>query len=431
MADQDPALPLPAPGEELRGNTAEDIQDTNTALDDLLKQSGGAGDEPTAEEIESEEKKAAEKAAAEAKEKAEKEAAEKETPAAEENPPVAEEKETPASDDFEKVELPPYTKPKSVEAFATVKTLAKQRIAAVEAEKTKLAAELAEAREAAAKAVKDPELEKELKDLRDFRLKFDVEADPSFKEWDTKVKANDELIYARLKTAGIDENSIKKIQELGGPSEVNWDSIKDKIPESLMRYIETKLFENEDLGTKKKAAIEVAKQNASEFVKTRQEDIYKQTEGRAKATKEQFDAMLPKFDWLKDKTVPANAKPEEKAAIEAGNAFNKRVLTDVQEALNDDSPGMRAILIAGFAQLMKVRADFESTKASHSAEIAKLSATLKEKEEFIKGIKQSSTARLSGRGTVPGETKPVKSDVNEDPGSAIDRLLKAELAKGE
>lgn len=441
MPDQpktDPENPIPAQGEELKGNSPQDIADTNSALDELLKQVEKPEEEAAPEaEKEAADKAAKEKEAAEkeAADKAAKEAAENQTP---EEKAAAEKKaadkaaaEKAAAEDFEKVELPPYTKPKSVEAFAKVKALAGQKIAAIEAEKAKLAEELAAAKESASKAIK-PEVEKELEELRAFRLKFDVEADPQFNKFDQTVKENEELIYARMKAAGIDENSIKRIKELGGPEQVDWDAIKEKIPAPLMRYIEAKIFENGDLSEKKRQAIEAAKKNASEFVKTRQEEIVNQTTGRAQATKAAFDAMLPKFDWLKEKPIPVTAKPEEKAAIESANSLTKKVLADVQEALNDDSPEMRSILIAGFAQLMKVRADFDSAKAAHTAEIAKLTATIKEKEAFIEKIKNASTPRLTGRATTPGEvTTPQKSSINEDPGEAVDRLLKEALAKAE
>ena len=431
--------PITAPGEKLAGSTAEDMQDTSSALDALLKSQENSEEGIPDETAEAAEKEAAEKAAAEAAEKeaAEKAAAEShdktdEVPTPEEIAAAKAEKEkaAPVEDDMDKVVLPPYTKPKSVEAFATVKQIAKAKIAEVSKERDEIKAQL-EAAQAAAKEV-DPNIAKELEELRAFRLKFDVEADPSFNTYDKSIKENEELIYARLKTAGIDENSIKRIRELGGPANVDWEAIKDKIPASLMRYIEGKVFENGDLSEKKTKAIDAAKKNAAEFVKTRQEDLYNQTEGRAKTTKAEFEALKPRFDWAKPKAIPANAKPEEKAAIEAQNKVNAKILSDVDEALNDDSPQMRAILIAGYAQLMRAREDTNALVASHAAEVAKLKADIAEKDKFIATVKKSSTHRLTSKGTQPGDapSKP-KSNINEEPGDVIDRLLKETLAKQE
>ena len=415
MADKvtNPEAPITAPGEKLTGSTPEEMADTSDALDALLKQTENPEENP---------------------ETPEPEPTPEPTPDPEPEPkptPDPEPEPKPGEDDLDKVVLPPYTKPKSVEAFATVKQMAREKIASVTRERDEIAAKLAAAEEAAKNV--SPETEAELKELRAFRLKFDVAADPSFTTYDQTIQSNEELIYSRLKTAGINDESIKKIRELGGPANVDWEGIKDKIPANLMRYIEGKIFENGDLSEKKKQAIEAAQKNAEEFVKTRQDTFHKQTEGRAKATKENFDQMLPRFDWLKVKPVPTTAKAAEKAALEAQNAFTTKVLADVNEALGDDSPEMRAIMIASYAQLMKVRADQDTMKTAHAAEIAKLNAAIKEKDAFIASVKKSSTHRLTGKGGGGSEApKPTpKGSINDDPGSILDAHLKEALSKAE
>jgi len=414
-----PVAPPEVPGLDLGKSTSDDFAKTNTALDDLLKSATADKDEPPVEPA------------------APVPVPDPATPPA---PPVLDpakpgpDPATPAApaapepDEFDKVEMPPHTKPASVTAFATVKQLARERLAAVEKEKAELVSKLTAAEEAA-KSAPAPETAKELEELRQFRLKYDVEADPSFKTWDKTVKDNEDLIYAKLKTAGVDAPSLKKIEELGGPSQVDWEAISEKFPVQVKRYIEGKLFENEDLVEKKKLAIEKAKANASEFVRTRQEEIYQNSTGRQTATEKEFNAMLPKIEWLKVLPVPATAKPEEKARIESNNALSTKVLSDVKEALNDDSPQMRAILIAGFAQLMRLRAESDSTKAGHSAEIAKLQATLKERDDFIARIKKSGSSRAPGN--APAAAPAHKASVNEDATEALDRHLKEALAAAE
>lgn len=418
-----PDLPSPTPGDKLGTNTVEDITNTNSALDDLLKQAEVTeGDEIPLDEPAAPVKPATPPDPA-------KPAADPVAPVADPaKPGLDPAKPNIPDDDFEKVVLPPYTKPKSVEAFATVKQMAREKLAAVEREKAELTAKLAAA-EAATKPVATPEAEKELTDLRNFRLKFDVEADPSFKAWDTSIKENEELIYAKMKAAGVDEASIKKIQELGGPGVIDWEALASKFPAPLKRYIEGKVFENEDLAEKKKAAVAEAQKNSAEFVRTRQEEIYKGTEGRQKETLAAFDEFRPNMAWLKEAPIPPTATPEEKAKLEASNALVKQVETDMQEAFSDDSPRMRAILISGFAQLMRLRTEHDAVIATHKAEVDKLNASIKEKDAFIARIKNSSTARLS---SASPEGKPkAKVDLNEDAASALDRHYKEALAAQE
>lgn len=421
-APVEPVGQQPVPGDQLGTSTPQDFEVTASALDDLLKQHEAEATE----------------AAAEAPPAAPAATPAPAAPAAPVVPVAATPVETakpaepaapaaPATDDFDKVELPPYTKPASVTAFATVKQMARDRIIAIEKEKAELAAKLLAAEEAAKKPATDnPELE----ELRKFRLKFDVEADPSFKTWDTSIADNEKLIYARLKSSGVEEASLKRIEELGGPSQVDWDALGDKVSPALKRYIEGKLFENSDLAEKKKLAIDAAKENASEFVKTRQEELYQNTAGRKKQVEVEFEALRPQMTWLKEVNPAVSASAEEKAAAAANNELVKKVQLDLQEAIDDDSPRMRAILLAGFAQLMRLRHDTQGAAAAHKSELEKLQASLAEKEAFIERMKKSSTARLSSSGSTPGEVRTTKKvDYNEDAGSALERHLREAQAK--
>lgn len=403
----------PTPGDKLGASTNQDVADSNSALEALLK----AADVEVPAEVPAEEpvKPAEPDAPVE--------------PAKPAEPAAPVEPAAPA-DEFDKVELPPHSSPKSGEAFAKVKQLAQERIAAIEKERTALAERLAAAEEAAKKATVPAEESPELKELREFRMKFDAEADPSFRKWDEAVKSNDELIYTKLRGAGVNEESLKKIVELGGPSQVDWDSISEKFSPQLRRYIEAKVFENEDLVEKKKVAIETAKKNAAEFVRTRQEEIFQNSTGRQKAMEKEFNELKPNLEWMQEIKVPATATAEEKAKAERNNKIVARVNSDLQEAIADDSPRMRAILIAGFAQLMKTRTDLEDIKAEKDAELAKLNATLKERDDFIARIKKSSTGRLNSAAPSPGDPKPApKVDYHEDGASAVERLYREAQAK--
>lgn len=408
-----PGISTPTPGDNLGASTNQDVADSNSALEALLK---AAEVEVPAEVVPDEPAKPAEPAA----------------PAA---PAVPAEPAAPAApaapvDEFDKVELPPHSSPKSGEAFAKVKQLAQERIAAVEKERAALAERLTAAEEAAKKTTAPAEETPELKELREFRLKFDAEADPSFRKWDEAVKSNDELIYSKLRGAGVNEESLKKIAELGGPNQVDWESVSEKFSPQLRRYIETKVFENEDLVEKKKAAIEAAKKNVSEFIRTRQEQIFQNTEGRQKAMEKEFNELKPNLEWMQEIKVPATATEADKAKAERNNKIVARVNADLQEAINDDSPRMRAILIAGFAQLMKTRTDLEDLKADKDAELAKLNATLKERDDFIARIKKSTTGRLHSAAPSPGDARPApKVDYHEDGASAVERLYREAQAK--
>lgn len=403
------------------------------ALDALFAQATVKPDEKADESAP--EEKPDEKAAPTAEEKPE---AEEKPPVAEEtSEPVAEEKPAPVTDSLDSVELPPYTKPKTGEAFAQVKAIARERIASVEKERDALKAQIAELEGKVSQGL-PPETEKELSELREFRQKLDVEAHPSFKSWDAQITQNTESIYAKLKAAGVAEASIKKIQELGGPSEVDWEPLAAKLPSQLKRYIEGKIYENEDLGEKKRVAMEDAKRNASEFLRT-------QSQSQTTAARKEYESFLPRLKWFNEQSVAPTATPEEKAAAETHNKFVKETRQLMDETLNDDSPKTRAILAIGYAQLQKTKADYDALVAAsktvsekHQAEVTQvktevtsLKAELKKAKEFIAKIKGASTANLD-TSAPSGDARPrAKADLSEHGGDAIDRLLKETLASRE
>jgi len=449
--------------------------DTSDALDALLKQQiaskgGGETDEQRAdrEKKEAAERAAAEKTAAdEEKRKAEEAAKGAETPEAKaarekkeaeekakgtETPEAkaarekkeAEEKAKVAAEkpgaqklaELEGVALPPHAKQKSAESFAQVKLLAKQAVeevsAKLEERNQKLQEAEAKIEELSKKSEKTaltPELEQELNDLRAFRQKMDVEADPSFKTWDAKISENVDLIYAKMKSAGVGEETLKAIKELGGPDQVDWDALSDKVPAALKRYIEGKIFENDDLAEKKKQAIAAAQKNAGEFLKTREAEYAKKSEGFGAEVKGAFEKdLLPKFDWMKPRTATDKSTDEEKKAIEAHNQWLKSIQGDIDAAVQDNSPGMKAVLVASYVQLQHSRmshdadkAAFKTKEAAWATEKADMEKKLNEANGLLERIKKSSTGRLNSNAPAPGTpaSKP-KVDVNMSTGDALD-----------
>lgn len=402
---------------------------TGPALDSLLAEATGEKAEPE-EEIKPKPKadakpetKSEPKPEAEAKPETKEVAAPVEKEAAAEIPP---------KDTFDSVEVPPYTKPKTSEAFAQVKLLARERIAAVEKDREELRAKIHELESKPAPTL-DPEIEKELKELRSFREKLDVEAHPSFKTWDVSIAKNVDSIYAKLRAANVQEESIKKIKELGGPSEVDWEPLQEKIPAPIRRYIEGKLFENEDFAEKKRQAIDEAKKNTSEFLRTRSEEFSGKASKFTEDAKKEYAALTPELKWFSEKTAEAKATPEEKAATDSHNKFVKDTRAVVEAVLTDTTPESRAILAIGYAQLQKVRADHvalvrasEKISIDHKAEVAALNATLKERDEFIAKIKKSSKLPNTSAPDL-GEVKK-KVDYSETSSDALDRLHREVVA---
>ena len=408
-----------------------------SALDEALRAEGfnpdGSPYEPNADDIQKKEaddkaakeaadKKAAEEAAAKGTptdeekakaEKAEKEAADKK----------AADEAAKGKDELDSVELPPHTKPKTAESFGELRRIAKEKVAAANKERDEIKAKVAELEEKV-KAGLSSEEKKELEDLRTFRKSVDVEADPAFKEYDNRVTANVEAIYSKLTAAGFDETAIKKIKEMGGPGEVDWDGLaaKGKISSSLKRFLDGKLFENDSLAEEKKQAIAEAKKNADVYLKNREAQWVAQSDGRATETNKEWSTeVMPKMPWFVESKITADMKPEEKKVAEEHNKLVKQLQVDVKDAIADDSPRMKAMMVAGYAMSQKYAWELARLKTDSEAKLAAVTKELTEAKAMLDRIKKASPGRVQS--AAPHITPSKPSSVNTNSSEALDKLL--------
>lgn len=335
----------------------------------------------------------------------------------------------PEPDELDRVELPPNAKAKSGEAFSEVKRVAREKISLLATKTTELESKVAELTEKTKDGGLTPELKTELEELRGFRAKMDVEADPAFKSFDIKATEVTESIYAKLIAGGASQPVIDKIKALGGINEVSWEPLLKNLPEQIRRSIESKLVEVEDLGERKEKAIKEAKENAGKYLAERQQQTTKQKEISTQKALAYGEKLLAETDWMKPKPVPSGATPAEKTKIEDYNKFLKDASVAVSEAAKDDSPEMRAALGLGVAELMKVRRDFAEHKSSSEAQIKELKKNLEEAQALLEKIKKGSTQRLRN---TPASDEPATRKTTkelESGAEAIDRMAR-EAAEG-
>jgi hypothetical protein len=341
----------------------------------------------------------------------------------------ADKKADPEPDELDKVELPQNTKPKTGEAFSEVKRVAREKISLLVTKTKELEGKVAELESKTKDGGLTPELKTELDELRGFRAKMDVEADPAFKTFDTKAAEVTESIYAKLIAGGATVPVIEKIKSLGGINEVNWEPILRNLPDQIRRSVEAKLVEVEDLGERKNKAIKEAKENAGKYLAQKQEQSVKFKEISTQKALAYGEKLLAETEWMKPKQVPSGATPAEKAKIEDHNKFLKDASTAVAEAAKDDSPEMRAALGLGVAELLKVRRDFAEHKSSSEAQIKELEKNLKEAQTLLEKIKKGSTQRLRN---TPASDEPTHKATNnlESGADAIDRMAREAAAGG-
>lgn len=376
----------------------KDTLDASTALDDLAKQHDEAAKKAAEAPIVEKKDENAPPAKTEAEIAAEKAAAD----AAEAERKRAEElfKDSPG--------LPAGASPKSSESFAAIKVKAAREIAKAEAELAQLRKENAEAQEKLKNAV-PPETLKELEDHRKWRARLDVEADPKFKEFDKNIAQTQEFIYAQLKRSpAITAEVIDAIKKHGGPENVQMAKIFDAVKDPAMqRLIESKLADIEMAKFSKSEAIKSAKENIAQYVSEREKSAVDAQTGHNAATEKHFAELAQKLDWMKPVNVDSKAPEAERKAAEAHNAFVADLTKNLEVAKKDDSPEMRAIMLAGMAQLFRMQNIHPQVVAERDA----LKKSLEELTAKYDKLRHGSVSRLRESGAAPG----TRSDVVTKP----------------
>lgn len=316
--------------------------------------------------------------------------------------------------------LPPGASPKSTEAFATVKINAAREIAARDAELEAIRKKLEEA-EAKANQGPDPELQRELEDHRSWRAKLDVEADPKFKEFDRQVATSQEFIYAQLrKSPNLPTGTIEKIKEYGGPENVNLEKIFTALKDpTTQRIIESKVADIEVAKFSKEEAIKSAKTNISQYVEQQRKAYEGNATAHNSATEKEFSELSTKLTWLAPKAVDPKADEATRKGAEEHNKFIADTKVQLSEALRDDSPKMRAIMLAGMAQLLNLqrvrageKATAEAAKKSFDEQLAASKKALDEANAKLAKFTNASVGRLREGGAPPGGRTDKPAAVN-------------------
>jgi len=411
---------------------AEVHKATGDVLDALLKEKEQAvteGDE-TAKKA-AEEKAAADKKAAEEKAAAEREANDPAKVAAKaEADKAATEKaevDKKKADDFFKDSpaLPQGASPKSAEAFASIKIKAAQELSARDQRIAELETQKKELEEKAANPV-TPELERELKTLREWQAKLDVELDPKFKEHIKTIEQDREFIYAQLrKSPKVTEEVIERIKKYGGPENVLMDKIFSEIGDkTIQTLVESKIASIETAKFNRDQAIKAAKENITGYMSDREKEWQKSATKHNDDTKVILEKdLLPKLDYLKTQTAKPGADEATRKSVETHNKWVNETLGLVNSALEDDSPDMRAVMIVGMAQLLHVKPQL----ATATARLAIVEKELAEANKKIAEFKGASVSRLRESAVPPGgklpEAKPTENDIfNTRATDALDKI---------
>lgn len=393
---------------------------------------------------------AVKKKEAAATEAAAKDAKTKETVSADDAPPPAKAATTPTGDEVpeDQRRVLPHDKPdtaKRIKAILAERDAAK---AAVDAAKK----ELEDARKAGASSEEIKKLKDEHEALRQDALRLrrlhDLKSDKEFNEkYDAPVKQVDSAIAETLKRYQFGEATLKAIEAEGGFAAFSRSqkqfSITEPDPENpgetrkvlktaaqLSREwlagmdvadseaIKASLGKQQLLQSEKAAAIEKAQAEAREYFENKDKSSREQAEAarlaQEKTMKEYTewrDKTLAETEFLRDREIPVDATPEQKAAVEEYNKFTAQLRDRIaKDPTNAVEYGQLKLEAAESHHLRR-------TLGEKDAEIARLQEQLKQKSAALRTTPKAGSI-LKGNGAPPA----AKQDVSDPMGSFKDNL---------
>jgi hypothetical protein len=316
---------------------------------------------------------------------------------------------TPKVSQLDDIQLPEGASPKAGESFQKLKEAAAATIAERDTELGTLRGRVQELESATPTAL-TPEIEAELTQLREFRAKLDIEADPSFKDkFEGKAGHLRDFIYDQLKSAGVGDDSITKIKELGGPEKVNLDTVyKSLNNEPVKRLVEAKVNDLLVIEFDKNRAVKEAKDNVGKYIESRQEEYTKSVSEHRDTTNREVEALLPKLTFLTPAAPKPGAPAEAVAAHKQATEFAGTVRAHMEGAAADDSAKMRAILITGMGQLLYTKQIYGALSEAHK----KLTTAHTDLQTRYDKIKTAGKSRL---GSSSAPNTPVKTAPSNNP----------------
>lgn len=329
--------------------------------------------------------------------------------------------------ELEAIKLRPNTPEKIKGQVAQIKAIAERERREAKAAKARIAEYEGKVKELETIPKVDENLQKELKELKDFRARFEFDDERQLNEQfdQAKTQAADN-IYGLLAKNGLPENDLEAIKKQGlhrfspGWWKTNIiDRIANADPARNYQGDPFAARELEEAVLKWMRVDQEREAKRGEYIANR-ENIYKEREQNAEKWWQDKGADIEKsvlaltkdLEWTKEKQVPAGATPEKKAEIEKFNADLNQKKQEfgnfVNAILGYDS---KAIAEAAFGHFHSQQLLAE--KGGLEKQLADANARIKALEE--EGAKRNQAGRTTRRESV-AETKPLKRDAHDGNG---------------
>ncbi len=361
----------------------------------------------------------------------------------------------------EELQVLPHDKPKTAKRIQALLKRAENlsgEFGRTKAEKESIAKERDELVEKL-KTVKtvDPKVEEDVKknldELAMYRRRYELDKDPEVKtKFDSRVDSAESAITATLVKRNAGKGLLDLIKEEGGWSKFSESNRIVTIPDgeggnksvtaaemseavlqalplgdrkaieaAMVDQINTRRDKDRYLKEQQDQAVEYFKKKETEASKG-SEEYQKQVE-ESKKVIEEYKKKTLDSEWIKDKPVPANASPVEKAAIEEHNKYNSQLRTVFNKAIGTKSLNDLLEVVTDSVRFYDERRVSSSLRKENEALKAQLEAKQKEYDKFRTAGR--SVGRSGSIATAPAHDS-TSSDRPKSLDEAFDRLDKGE-----
>lgn len=221
------------------------------------------------------------------------------------------------------------------------------------------------------------EIKQQLADLKMYRRKYELERDPEVKQkFDIRLQQTEDNIYKMLADRGAGEGLLKIIKDEGGWAKFTRsarqipmadgklvsasdiaENIIDNLPYADRRELDAAVIEQVQTRRDRERFFQEEAAKAEQYFAAKDDEVKRQQEAAKqhqteaqKLVADWENKLLTENDWMKEKTIPANATPEEKASIEEDNRHTRQIANlpkeymkakTVQDALNTITDAIR------------------------------------------------------------------------------------------
>lgn len=348
-------------------------------------------------------------------------------------------KELPKDDsDLDSLRPHPNTPKTQITNFDNLKQIAKEARA--------LARQYASGLEATAKELEDlkakpptgltPEVEAELKDLRELRTAVMLENDPHFAgEWNSKLQSADDQLIGFLVENGLPKETADKYKEAGFDN-IPWKDVREAITKDPQSYRILPYFDSlmaQRMGLERQRKDEIAK------LRSNQPAFIERVRGSEKAAVEKWQKDMSDYarsregmkrhEWLLLKPVPADATPEQKQAIETENKrlqdTFKVVADQLLPSLYKRDPKVMLDAAMDSMRVKDLEEQLNNLKLDYEAKLEAAGIRERSLETQLQLRKQAGSITQVGDASKPKPPEP--KDPNEGPNDAegsLDEYLK-------